>query len=155
MLKGARAGGLPFRCPHTRLESAGCICFPINSLDSSGIGPDREIPWCGDTHRPVLAKKVMATQTSGPAGGFPNPTPSPARPFAAMEGEVWHQDPGKLRLVACRLSGSILLKRGFLMKLLEKCSAQSGRVPRRCMEDTGLSLWIGVIEGVSIHARPL
>ncbi len=62
------------------------ICFPTNSLDSSGIGPDKEIPLCGDTHSPLLDKKVVATQTSGPAGGLPNPTPSQARSFAAMEG---------------------------------------------------------------------
>ncbi len=70
-------------------------------------------------------------------------------------GNVYHQQPDIFRLHAWRLSSNIRLREDFQRTLQNAWHEPRKNLASACIKQNGRSSWIGVLNGMPIHSRPL
>ena len=70
-------------------------------------------------------------------------------------GQIYHTQPQRLNLHACRLSGINSHREAFLSKLLTESYTGTGNPLTSCTMANGNTTFIGVIRGVTIHSTPM
>ena len=86
---------------------------------------------------------------------FPRILPVSENMLTQQKGRVCHPDPNSLKLTAWKISRDITLRKNFLRKLKDTSSVQGDSQREKCMMQDLESTKVGVLQGKSVHTRPL
>ena len=86
---------------------------------------------------------------------FPRILPVSENMLTQQKGWVCHPDPNSLKLTAWKISRDITLRKHFLRKLKDTSSVQGDSQRGKCMTQDLESTKVGVLQGKSVHTRPL